>query len=84
MFDVTAIGLAAGKLTTLAFVPQVVKTVRTGSTDDISLGMFLILVIGIAAWLLYGAIIGDLPLILSNTVTLVLAGTILVFKLKNG
>jgi MtN3 and saliva related transmembrane protein len=84
MFDVTAIGLAAGKLTTLAFVPQVVKTVRTGSTDDISLGMFLILVIGIAAWLLYGAIIGDLPLIPSNTVTLVLAGTILVFKLKNG
>jgi MtN3 and saliva related transmembrane protein len=84
MFDVTAIGLAAGTLTTLAFVPQVVKTVRTGSTDDISLGMFLILVIGIAAWLLYGAIIGDLPLILANAVTLVLAGTILVFKIKNG
>jgi MtN3 and saliva related transmembrane protein len=46
--------------------------------------MFLILVAGIIAWLIYGAIIGDLPLILSNTVTLGLAGTILVFKLKNG
>jgi MtN3 and saliva related transmembrane protein len=84
MFDVTAIGLVAGTLTTLAFVPQVVKTVRTGSTADISLGMFLILVAGIAAWLIYGAIIGDLPLILANAVTLVLAGTILVFKIKNG
>ena len=84
MFDITAIGMIAGTLTTLAFVPQVVKTVRTGSTHDISLGMFLILVAGVIAWLIYGALIRDLPLILANAVTLVLAGTILVFKIKNG
>jgi MtN3 and saliva related transmembrane protein len=84
MFDVTAIGMLAGTLTTVAFVPQVVKTVRTGSTHDISLGMFLILVAGVTAWLIYGALIGDLPLILANAVTFVLAGTILIFKLKNG
>ena len=56
--------------TTVAFVPQVVKTVRTGSTHDISLGMFLILVAGVTAWLIYGALISDLPLILANAVTL--------------
>ncbi len=84
MLDATAVGLLAATLTTVAFVPQVVKTWRTRSTADISLGMFLILTAGIAAWLIYGAIIGDLPLILANAITLVLAGTILVLKIKNG
>ena len=84
MLAVTAIGLFAGILTTVAFVPQVVKTWRTQSTADISLGMFAILVTGVAVWLLYGLLIGDLPLVLSNTVTLLLAGTILFFKIRNG
>jgi MtN3 and saliva related transmembrane protein len=65
-------------------VPQVVKTWRTRSTHDISLGMFAILVAGIVAWLVYGAIIGDAPLILANAVTLLLAGTILYFKIRGG
>jgi MtN3 and saliva related transmembrane protein len=81
---VTLLGLVAATLTTVAFVPQVVKTWRTGSTHDISLGMFAILCAGVAAWLVYGALIGDLPLILANAVTLVLAGTILYFKVRNG
>jgi MtN3 and saliva related transmembrane protein len=84
MIAVTALGLLAGTLTTIAFVPQVVKTWRTRSTHDISLGMFAILVAGMLAWLVYGAIIGDLPLVLANGVTLLLAGTILVFKIRNG
>jgi MtN3 and saliva related transmembrane protein len=84
MTGVTALGLLAGALTTVAFVPQVVKTWRTRSTHDISLGMFSILVAGIIAWLVYGAIIGDVPLMLANAVTLLLAGTILVFKIRNG
>jgi MtN3 and saliva related transmembrane protein len=84
MTAVTLLGLLAGALTTVAFVPQVLKTWRTRSTTDISLGMFAILVAGIAAWLLYGALIGDLPLVLANAVTLLLAGTILVFKIRNG
>lgn len=81
---VTALGLLAAVLTTLAFVPQVVKTWRTRSTADISLGMFSMLVTGIVAWLVYGAFIGDMPLILANAVTLLLAGTILFFKIRNG
>jgi MtN3 and saliva related transmembrane protein len=84
MIGVTALGLLAATLTTVAFVPQVVKTWRTRSTHDISLGMFAILVAGIVAWLLYGAIIGDVPLILANAVTLLLAGTILYFKIRGG
>jgi MtN3 and saliva related transmembrane protein len=84
MTAVTLLGLLAGALTTIAFVPQVVKTWRTRSTTDISLGMFAILVAGITAWLLYGALIGDLPLVLANAVTLGLAGTILIFKIRNG
>ncbi len=81
---VTGLGLLAAILTTIAFVPQVIKTCRTRSTADISLGMFSILVAGILAWLVYGALIGDMPLILANGVTLLLAGTILLFKIKNG
>jgi MtN3 and saliva related transmembrane protein len=84
MTGVTLLGLLAGVLTTVAFVPQVVKTWRTRSTHDISLWMFSILVAGIIAWLAYGAILGDLPLILANAVTLLLAGTILFFKIRNG
>ncbi len=81
---VTAIGLAAGGLTTLAFVPQVVKTWRTRQTRDISLGMFAVLVAGVALWIVYGAILGDVPLIAANGATFVLAGTILALKLREG
>ncbi len=77
------IGLAAGTLTTAAFVPQVVKTWRTRSTRDISLGMFSILCTGVALWLLYGLLTGDLPVILANIVTLLLAGTVLILKVKH-
>ena len=80
----TMLGLAAACCTTLAFVPQVVKIWRTRSTADISLGMFLLFVVGIILWLAYGVMLGDLPLMASNIVTLGLAGTILVLKIKHG
>ncbi len=83
MTAVTMLGLLAGTLTTVAFVPQVVKTWRTGATHDISLLMFSIMASGNFAWLLYGAIIRDLPLVLANGVTLVLSSTILFFKIRN-
>jgi MtN3 and saliva related transmembrane protein len=84
MFSLTFVGLAAAFCTTTAFVPQVIKTWRTRSTHDISLGMFSLMTLGILLWLVYGAFIGDLPLIIANLVTLVLAGTILLFKLRYG
>jgi MtN3 and saliva related transmembrane protein len=57
---------------------------KSRSTTDISLGMFLILCLGIVLWLVYGGIRGDVPLIVANLVTLVLAGLILLLKLKHG
>ncbi|WP_341363744.1 SemiSWEET transporter [Thalassospira sp. SN3W] len=78
----TVLGLLAGSMTTIAFLPQVIRTWRTRSTADISLVMFLILCTGIALWLVYGLIRGDWPVIIANGFTLVLASTILFFKLK--
>jgi MtN3 and saliva related transmembrane protein len=80
----TLIGLAAGTCTTLAFLPQALKCWRTRSTRDISLSMFLVLVAGVALWLAYGLILGDVPLVAANGVTLLLAGSILVLKLRHG
>ena len=84
MSGVTGIGLLAGTMTTLAYFPQVVKSWRTRSTSDVSLAMFLIMVCGTVLWLIYGALIRDIPIICANGATLLLAGTILIFKLRNG
>ena len=78
------IGGGAAVLTTIAFLPQVIKSWRSGSTRDVSLGMFLILNTGIVLWLIYGLLLGSLPLILANTVTIFLTGTIMVLKLRAG
>ena len=83
-FAIKLLGFAAATCTTLAFAPQFIKVWRTRSTEDISLGMFLVLVLGVALWLLYGLLSGDGPLIASNAITLVLAGAILFMKLKYG
>ena len=72
------LGFAAATCTTLAYAPQFVKVWRTRSTEDISLGMFLVMVLGILLWLLYGLLSGDAPLIVANAITIVLAGGILV------
>jgi len=81
---VTVLGMVAGVHTTVAFLPQVLRTWRTRSTADISLVMFLIYVTGIVLWLIYGLMLHDLPLITSNAVTLVFSGAILGLKLKHG
>ena len=84
MTFVTAVGLMAAFCTTFAFAPQAIKTWRTRSTSDISLGMFTLMVVGIALWLAYGVMLRDVPLIAANLVTLFLAGVILVLKLRHG
>jgi len=81
---VTGLGLVAAFLTTVSFVPQVLRTWATRSTKDISLAMFLAYTTGIALWLVYGIFLRDIPIIASNAVTLVLAATILALKLRHG
>ncbi|MDG3143061.1 SemiSWEET transporter [Streptococcus suis] len=75
------IGFVAACLTTFGFVPQVVKIFQTKDTSAISLGMYSMTVTGIGLWLIHGLMIGDLPLILANGISLVLTSTILVCKL---
>ena len=76
------VGFLAGLLTTLAFLPQAFRAWSTRSTKDISLPMFVILCAGVALWLLYGLLLGDWPLTLANGVTLVLAGAVLLAKIR--
>ena len=78
------IGYVAAVLTTVSFIPQAVMTIRSRDTRGISRGMYVIFTIGVAFWLAYGIAIASLPMILANTVTLGLAGTVLALKLRYG
>jgi len=78
------IGYLAGLLATVAFLPQVAKTVRDRSAKDISLGMYVLFCAGVGLWLLYGFLISSWPIIISNFVTLLLSGTVLALKIKHG
>lgn len=76
------IGYLAAFLTTISFVPQVVKIYRTRSAHDVSLYMFILFTIGICMWLMYGILQMMWPVILANAITLVLSLSILIMKLK--
>ena len=76
------VGLLAGFLTTVAFVPQVWKIWKTRSAKDVSLPTFLAFALGVALWLVYGFLKQEPPIIIWNAVTLVLAAAIVAMKLK--
>ena len=80
----TALGLLAGGLTTVALIPQVTKIWKSKSAKDVSLKMFISLCIGVALWLAYGVLQTEIPIIVTNAVTLVLGLAILGMKLKYG
>ena len=79
---INSIGLIAGLLTTMAFIPQVWKIYRTKSGKDISARMFSLFSAGVVLWLIYGILLESMPLILSNAVTLVLSLTIIALKVR--
>jgi MtN3 and saliva related transmembrane protein len=78
------IGVLAATLTTLAFVPQALRTIRTRDTRGISLGMYSMFTVGVACWLAYGIVLMSWPMIVSNVVTFCLSSTILALKLRHG
>jgi MtN3 and saliva related transmembrane protein len=78
------IGALASTLTTIAFVPQVWRAWKTRSARDLSLPMYLIFTTGVVLWFVYGLLIGAMPIIVGNAVTLLLAGAVLAMKLKFG
>ena len=76
------VGFVAAVCTTISFLPQAIKIIKTKHTEDLSLGMYLILTIGIFLWLLYGILIWDFPIILANGITLMFTVPILIFIIK--
>lgn len=78
------IGLAAAFVTTVCWLPQAIRIIRTRETRAISLAAYGAFTFGIALWLVYGILLADLPLILANTVTLALQLTIVGLKLRYG
>ena len=82
MNSIQLLGLSAGAFTTISFLPQVLKTWKSRSAKDLSLGMFLFFCLGVAMWLAYGIIVRDIPVIVANLFTLMLASTLLFFKLR--
>ena len=79
-----SIGSAAATLTTISFIPQAWKVWRSRHTADISLGMYSLFTLGVALWLWYGLLMESWPIIAANSITLLLAGAVLVMKLKFG
>lgn len=79
---VDSIGFIAAACTTLSFLPQLLRVLKLRSTREISLGMFLVLSVGTALWLIYGLLVHSWPVMVANAVTLGLTISILVLKLR--
>lgn len=78
------VGIAAGILTTIAFLPQLIRAIKTKHTKDLSLITFSLFAIGAFLWLIYGILLRELPIILANAVTLIFVALIAVMKMKHG
>ncbi len=76
-------GYVAAVLTTASFIPQAIKTIKTGDTTSISFFMYLLFTTGVAMWLVYGIINRNLPITLANAVTTVFAAIILSYKIRS-
>lgn len=82
MSFITIIGLIAAFCTTVSFLPQAIKAIRTKHTRDLSFVMYFLFTIGVLLWLIYGILRNDWPVILANGVTLLFAATILFLKIR--
>jgi len=80
--EIDLIGYVAATMTTVSFLPQLIRVIKLRSARDISLGMFLIFTVGTTFWLIYGLLSRSLPVAIANGVTLVLSASILYLKLR--
>ena len=76
------IGNLAACLTTISFLPQAIKTIKSRDTRQLSLPMYVMFVAGVALWIVYGFLVKSMPIIVGNVITLMLAGSILTVKIK--
>jgi len=77
------IGFTAATLTTLAFVPQALKSYKEKSTKDISLVMYVVMFTGVILWLLYGIHLNSIPIIIANAITALFNLSIIILKMKH-
>ena len=82
MDKISIVGFVAAVFTTLSFLPQVIKTIKTKHTKDLSIGMYSFFVIGVLLWFIYGFLIEDIPVIIANGITLVLSTMILFYIIR--
>lgn len=80
----TTIGLVAGTLTSIAAIPQVIKTLKTRHVRDISIWQPLLLTFGVALWMMYGILINDFPLIVANITPLICNVVLTGMKIRYG
>ncbi|MBL8007688.1 MAG: SemiSWEET transporter [Ignavibacteria bacterium] len=78
------IGLIAASLTTFAFLPQSIRAIKTKHTKDLSLITLIMLEIGVIVWIIYGALISDIPLLSANIISFVFMTITLYLKVKYG
>tara|TARA_Y100001968_G_scaffold243041_1_gene226800 strand:- start:3231 stop:3518 length:288 start_codon:yes stop_codon:yes gene_type:complete len=79
--NINSLGFSAALLTTIAFLPQVIKTWRTKTADDISFVMLLLFLSGVVCWIAYGLAIKSTPIVIANSLTFILNSIILFLKL---
>lgn len=77
------IGLIAGGLTSISFIPQAVKTIRTKNTTSISIATYILFTIGVALWVIYGYFLKDFAILLTNLVTIIPSLIILLMKIRS-
>ena len=82
-FDIVIVGYIAGFCTAIAQFPQAYKVIKTGETHSISLGMYLLMTLGILFWMVYGILLSNLPMILTNGVCLIPSIYILIITIRN-
>ena len=79
--NVDMFGYLAAILTTVAFLPQLIKTLKTKKADDVSLSTLIMFIIGVLSWIIYGYEISSTPILLANLITLILNLLILISKI---
>ena len=82
MFNIEFFGYFAAILTTLAFLPQLIKTLKTQKADDVSLITLIMFLTGVLSWVIYGYKISSVPILMANIITFILNLLILIFKLN--
>lgn len=82
MSGIQILGLLAGTITSITFLPQVIKVWKSRSAKDLSLIMLLLLMVGVSLWLAYGLVLGDAAIIYTNSMVFLMSSILLFFKLK--